>query len=65
MQLEGLLATMAIDAMEGRKVVTEDVAGAYLQTIMTDYVLVKVSGEATKIMCEVNPSFNNYVVMEG
>ena len=61
-QLEGLLATMAIDAMEDRKVATADVAGAYLQTVMTDYVLAKVSGESCEIMCKVNPNFKNYML---
>ena len=63
-QLEGLMATIVVDAMEGRKVATADVAGTYLQTVMTDYVMVKVSGESYKIMREVNPNFSNYVTVE-
>ena len=31
---------------------------------MTDYVIVKVSGESCDIMCEVNPGFINYATVE-
>ena len=64
-QLESLMATMAIEAMEKRKIVIADVAGAYLQTVMADYVIVKVSGDSCKIMCDVNPNFRRYVRPEG
>ena len=63
-QLESLLTTIAIDAKEGRDVATVDVAGAYLKTPMTDFVIVKVTGESTRIMCKVNPYYKRYVTKE-
>ena len=55
--LEGLLATLVIDAKEGRKVSTFDVPGAFLQAPMPDdkKVLLKLKGEFVDIMCRVNP----------
>ena len=63
-QLESLIATMAVDALERRDVATADFTGAYLKTEMKDFVLVRVDGEATKIMCKVNPEYKNYISTE-
>ena len=63
-QLNSILLSLCIDAMEGRDVATADVAGAYLKTEMTDYVLVKVLGESAQIMCEVNPQFREFMTKE-
>ena len=50
-QLESIMTTLAVDAMENRNIATVDVAGAYLKTIMTDEVIVKISGTAADIKC--------------
>ena len=63
-RLESILATLAVDAKEKRVVATADVAGAYLQTVMTDFVIVKLSGPSVKIMCDVMPSFKPKVSIE-
>ena len=47
----------AIAAKEKRDVATADVAGAYLNAEMDEFVLVKFTGRALEIICEVNPSF--------
>ena len=51
--------------MENRYVATADVAGAYQQTVMTDFVIVKLSGPSVKIMCDVLSSFKKCVTKEG
>ena len=64
-QLQSILTSLAIDAKENRYVAIADVAGAYLQTIMTDFVIIaKLTGSSVKIMCEVMSSFEGYVIKE-
>ena len=65
--LEGLLATLVIDAKEGRKVNTFDVPGAFLQAPMPEgkNVLLKMKGEFVDIMCRVNPEHLPNVRYEG
>jgi hypothetical protein len=53
-----------IDAKERRDVATADVEGAYLHADMKDFVLLKLVGEAVDIMCQVNPKYENFVVIE-
>ena len=64
--LEGLLATLVIDAKEGRKVSTFDVPGAFLQAPMPEdkKVLLKLKGEFVDIMCRVNPEHEPNVQYE-
>ena len=64
-QLESLILTLLIDAVEGRDVATADIAGAYLFADMKDFVLIKLSGQSVRIMCETNPTYNKYVYYEG
>ena len=63
-QLQSILTSLVIDAKEYRYVATADVAGAYLQTIMTDFVIVKLTGPSVKIMCDVLPAFEKCVTKE-
>lgn len=65
--LEGLLATLVIDAKEGRQVNTFDVPGAFLQAPMPEgkKVLLKMRGEFVDIMCRVNPEHVPNVIYEG
>ena len=53
-----------VDAIEWRDVATADVAGAYLNTEMDDFVLMKLIGEDAQIMCDVNPSYADYTMIE-
>jgi len=53
-----------IDAKEGRDVATADVEGAYLHADMEDFVILKLAGEAVDIMCQVNPKYKKFVVVE-
>ena len=55
---------VVIDALENRDVATADVAGAHLQTEMTNLSIVKVVRAATKIMYDVNKTFSKYITRE-
>jgi hypothetical protein len=53
-----------IDAKEVRDVATADVKGAYLHADMEDFVVLKLVGEAVNIMCQVNPKYKKFDVVE-
>jgi len=59
-----LMLSIIIDAYEKRDVATADVEGAYLHADMEDFVLLKMVGEAVDIMCDVNPKYAPFVVVE-
>ena len=63
-QLEILTLSLLIYTYEGSDVTVADVVGAYLLADMEDYVLVKLSGEAIHIMCDVNNRYTKYITME-
>ena len=58
---DAIMLTLIIDAMENRDVATADVAGAYLNADMDDYVLMRLEGEDVDLMCDVNSSYRAYV----
>ena len=58
---DAIMLTLIVDAMEGRDVATADVAGAYLNAKMDDYVLMRLEGEDVSLMCDVNPTYRDYV----
>ena len=62
---DAILLTLIIDAFERRDVATADVAGAYLNADMDDYVLMQLVGEDVALMCDVNPLYKPYVTKEG
>ena len=62
--LETLIMSWVIDGLEGRDVATEDVGGAFLLADITDFVLIKLDGEAVDIVVEANPSYQEYVMIE-
>jgi hypothetical protein len=57
--MEGLMASLVIDAHERRAVAIFDVPGAYLNADMPKdkFVLLKLEGKFVDIMCEVNPEY--------
>ena len=61
---DALMISLMIDAKERRHVATADVGGAYLHADMEDFVLLKLVREAVDIMCQVNPKYENCVVIE-
>lgn len=63
-QLESLIMTWVIDALENRDTATADVGGAFLLSDITDFVLIKLDGEVVDIICEANPSYTEYVTNE-
>jgi len=58
------MLSIIIDAFENCDVATADIEGAYLHADMEDFVLLKMVGEAMDIMCNVNPKYVPFVVME-
>ncbi|KAL7563159.1 hypothetical protein ACA910_014438 [Epithemia clementina (nom. ined.)] len=59
-----LMLLLIVDAVEERHVATADVAGANLNADMVDFVLMKLEDEIVDIMCQVNPAYIPFVVME-
>jgi hypothetical protein len=53
-----------IDAKERRDVATADVEGAYLYADMEEFFLLNLVGKAVDVMCQVNPKYENFVVIE-
>ena len=51
---------MVINAVKRRDVATADVAGAYLNAEMEDFVLLKLEGQDAELMREVNPVYGKY-----
>jgi len=62
--LESIIMSLIIDAVEGRDTATADIAGAYLFALMDEFVLVKLTGESVRIMCETNKEYEKYVEYE-
>ena len=56
--------SMLIDAKENRDVVVSDVVGAYLLAEMKDHVIVKLTGKAVDVVCNVNEKYNVFVTIE-
>ena len=67
--LVSILATLAIDAYEGRDVAIVDVQWAYLYVDIPQTegkkVLLKLKGVFLDIMCSVSKEFTHHVVYEG
>jgi hypothetical protein len=61
---DALLISILIDAYEGRDVATADVAGAYLNAYMRDFVIMKFTGDSVRLLCEINPTHRAFVVSE-
>ena len=53
---EGLKLSLAIDAHQGRYVVTADVVGAYLHAMMDDFVIMIFEGEMVEYLVQTNPT---------
>ena len=64
--LEGILATLVIDAVEERDVAVVDVPGAYLHAEWPTgkQVIMRLVGQFVDIMCQVNPKYLPYVRIE-
>ncbi len=54
-----LMLILSIAAKEKCHVVTADVAGAYQNAEMDDFILAKFKGRALNIMCKVNSEYTN------
>lgn len=61
---DSLMLVLMTAALEGRDCATADVVGAYLHAKMEDFVVMRLTGEAVKIMCEVNSKYLELVTVE-
>jgi hypothetical protein len=61
---DALLLSIMIDAKERRDVGTADVTGAYLNAYMTNFVIMKFTGESVDILCKMRPQYTQFVVVE-
>jgi hypothetical protein len=61
---DALILSLLIDAYERRDVATADVIGAYLHADMPDFVIIRLTGNAVDIMCQVNPKYKAFVTVE-
>ncbi|KAI2510612.1 Reverse transcriptase (RNA-dependent DNA polymerase) [Fragilaria crotonensis] len=57
-----LVISIIEDAYEGRDVGVGDIAGAYLKADMDDFVVMTFTGEAVRILCEMNPTHKENVM---
>ena len=64
MATDALMLTIIVDAYEKHDDGTADVAGAYLNALMTDFVLMKFTGESVGIVCKLNKENEKFVVIE-
>eukprot|EP00957_Ditylum_brightwellii_P132411 10096948-Ditylum_brightwellii.AAC.1 len=60
------MTTLLIGAHEGRKLISFDVPGAFLQAEMAEnkLVLLKLKGKFMDMMCKINPEFKPHVQYE-
>ena len=67
---ESTLLTAVIDAQEGRDVATCDIPNAFVQTEVPERdqegnrLIMRITGACVDILCEVDPDYNEYVVIE-
>jgi len=61
---DALMLTVVVDAKEGRCVGTADVTGAYLNAMMDELVIMALRGEFALLMCEVEPSYRQFLTYE-
>jgi len=64
MSTDALMLSIIIDAFENRDVATANIEGAYLHADMEDFVLLKMVGEVTDIMCKVNLKYTSFITIE-
>ena len=64
MATDSLMASIVIDAHRKCDVGAADIAGAYLKAYMKDYILMKFTGISVDILCEMNPKYVPFVIME-
>eukprot|EP00957_Ditylum_brightwellii_P055939 4238430-Ditylum_brightwellii.AAC.1 len=60
------MTTLLIGSLEGRKFISFDVPGAFLQAEMVEdrLVLLKLKGDFVDMMCKINPKFELHVQYE-
>jgi hypothetical protein len=61
---DGLIVSVIEEAYEDRDVGTANIARAYLKADMDDFVVIKLTGKAVRILCKMNPAHKANVVNE-
>jgi len=62
--VESLFLTSIIDALEGRKVVTLDIPGAFMQADIDELIHVKLEGEIADLLVRADPSYAQFITYE-
>ena len=62
--VDAIILSLIVDAYEGRDVAVADITGAYLNAIMDELVIMRLTGEDVTLMCEVCPEFKDYIENE-
>ena len=71
MSTEATLLTAVIESQENRDVATCDIPNAFVQTALEDRdkhgnrTIMKIRGQLVDILCEMDPAYKEYVVLEG
>ena len=63
--IESIFITGLIGAQENRDVDIVNIPGAFLQTTASENTIIKLQGAIVKIMLNINPSWEEFVVLEG
>jgi hypothetical protein len=64
--IKSFFLSCAIDVKEGRKVVTCDIPGAFMQTDIDEIIHVQLEGLLAKLLTKVNPElYMKYLTKEG
>jgi len=61
---DSFFITCINDAIEGRDVAITDIKGAYQNTKMDDYVIMKIRDKSVDLFCELDPSLEEFVTLE-
>jgi len=58
------MISLLIDAYKGIDVSTADVVGVYLMADINGTVIVKLTRESIKLICEVNAKYKQYIIIK-
>ena len=62
---DAFIMTCIVGALEQRNVATTDIKEAYFNAKMKDMVMMKIKGPEVRTFCELDPSLEIYVTLEG
>ena len=62
--LDALFLSLIIDAYEERDIAIVDIAGAYFNAVIDEFIIVKLTGDYVSLMCDVCSELQEFVVTE-